>query len=599
VESFEAGKALFLEGLKALEALDYKSAESKFLESLKIVPDRVSTLTNLSTAQIRLGKYEEAERIAGRLVQIAESNCETWLNVGLIEGYKNNLGKALECFGRAIELKPDYAEAWSNRGVTLNELKRYDEVVADYARAMELNPDSAFLLGDLIYAKLRICDWTDHQAEKEKLVRKVHLRERVSAPFAVVALQDSEETNLIAARTWVSAKFPGNLHNQMALVDSHYSQDEEKIRLGYFSADFHNHATAYLMAEFFELHDRTRFELVAFSFGPGSSDESRQRLLKAFDKFIDVRGQSDMEIADLSRRLGISIAVDLKGHTHDCRTGIFANRAAPLQVNYLGYPGSMGAEYMDYIIADRMVIPESNRHCFVEKIVYLPNCYQVNDRKRTISNRKFTRFDLGLPEDEFVFCCFNNNYKITPAAFDRWMRILWKVEGSVLWLFEDNPLARGNLVKEASSRGVTEDRLVFAKRMNLAEHLARLRLADLFIDTLPYNAHTTASDALWVGLPVITQVGNTFAGRVAASLLYAVDLPELVVGTDDEYEDLAVGLARDPRRLEKIRQKLSQNRSTTALFDTPLVTQHIEAGYLEMYRRHENGLPPDDIYVGT
>jgi len=667
VETFEAAKALFLEGLEALKALDYKLAEGKFLESLRRWPDRVSTLTNLSTAQIRLGKYKEAEKVAERLLQLAESNCETWLNIGLIEKHKNNPEDALECFerairirpdyveawfnrgvtlyelkryeealthyARAIELKPDYAEAWSNRGVTLyelkryeealthyaraielkpddaefwsnrgvtlNALKRYDEVVADYTRAIELKPDSAFLLGDLIYAKLRICDWRDYQAEKEELVRKVQLRQRVSIPFAVVALQESEETNMVAARIWVSAKFPVDRGNQTAPFIINTVQDEGKIRLGYFSSDFHNHATSYLMAEFFELHDRKRFELVAFSFGPECNDESRQRLKSTFDKFVDVRSKSDREVAELSRRLGIRIAVDLKGHTYDSRTGIFACRAAPLQVNYLGYPASMGAGYMDYIIGDRTVIPESNRSCFTEKIVYLPDCYQVNDRKRMISDRKFTRIDLGLPEDGFVFCCFNNNYKITPAAFDRWMRILRKVEGSVLWLFEDNPSARGNLVREASSRGVTEDRLVFAKRMNLAEHLARLRLADLFIDTLPYNAHTTASDALWVGLPVITQVGDTFAGRVAASLLYAVGLPELVVSSDDEYEDLAVRLASDARRLEQIRQKLSQNRSTTALFDTPLVTQHIEAGYLEMYRRHENGLPPDDIYVGT
>ena len=299
----------------------------------------------------------------------------------------------------------------------------------------------------------------------------------------------------------------------------------------------------------------------------------------------------------LARSLEIDIGVDLKGFTEDARTNIFAMRAAPIQVNYLGYPGTMGADYIDYLIADSTVIPASYRPHYTEKIVYLPNSYQPNDRKRQISDKMFTRSELGLPQEGFVFCCFNNNYKITPDVFDSWMRILEHVEGSVLWLLEDNEIAARNLKKEASVRGIDPDRLVFAPRMALPDHLARHRMADLFLDTLPYNAHTTASDALWAGLPVLTQIGETFAGRVAASLLNAMHLPELITTARDAYEALAVELATNPAKLASIKRKLTDHRLTTPLFDTELFTKHIEAAYTTMYERYHADLPPDHIYV--
>jgi predicted O-linked N-acetylglucosamine transferase (SPINDLY family) len=351
------------------------------------------------------------------------------------------------------------------------------------------------------------------------------------------------------------------------------------------------------MAELFEQHDKSRFELTAFSFGPDKQDAMRGRVSAAFEKFIDVRSVSDVDVAMQARSLGLDIALDLKGFCQDSRTGIFALRAAPVQVNYLGYPGTMGAEYIDYLIADATLIPEEHQRHYSEKIVYLPHCYQANDTKRPISDKAVTRQGMGLPQAGFVFCCFNNNFKIVPGVFDCWMRILKQVEGSVLWLLEDNAKAADNLRREAEARGVNRARLVFARRLPLPEHLARHRLADLFLDTLPCNAHTTASDALWAGLPVLTSIGETFAGRVAASLLSGVLLPELAARTLEDYERLAVDLATNPGRLAEVRHRLAGNRLTAPLFDIQLFTRHIEAAYVAMFERYRANLPPAHIHV--
>jgi predicted O-linked N-acetylglucosamine transferase (SPINDLY family) len=397
-----------------------------------------------------------------------------------------------------------------------------------------------------------------------------------------------------AAEIWISNRHPISA----ALPAIPKRPAHEKIRVGYFSADYYNHVVMHLMAELFERHDRSKFELIAFSFGAESNDDMRRRTAKSFDDFIDVRNKSDKDVALLSRDLEVDIAVDLMGFTANGRPGIFALRAAPIQVNYLGYSGTMGADYIDYIIADSIVIPENSKQYYCEKIVYLPNSYQVNDCKRSISEKAFTRAELGLPPMGFVFCCFNSNYKITAQVLDCWIRILKKVEGSVLWLFESDAKAASNLRQKVLTSGVNPERLIFAKRVPLlGEHLARYRSADLFLDTLPYNAHATASDALWVGLPVLTCLGETFAGRVAASLLSATDLPELVTTTPEAYEVLAIELATHPDRLKAIKQKLAKNRLTAPLFDSELFTKHIQTAYIAMYERYHAGLAPSDIYV--
>jgi protein O-GlcNAc transferase len=375
------------------------------------------------------------------------------------------------------------------------------------------------------------------------------------------------------------------------------SYKHDRIRIAYVSSDFRSHATSYLIAGMIESHSREKFDVTGIALQPEDPSEIGQRMKRAFGQFIDVSGRTDEETARLIRELEIDIAIDLNGHTRNGRAAIFAHRAAPLQVNYLGFPGTMGADYIDYLIADHTLIPTSSQPYYEEKIIYLPNSYQANDRTRPISSKVFTRADCKLPEDRFVFCCFNGAFKILPDVFDRWMRILSQVNGSVLWLLDDNETAASNLKKEAVKRGISAERLVFAARTSLADHLARHRLADLFLDTLPCNAHTTASDALWAGLPVLTQIGESFAGRVAASLLNAIGLPELITTTPKAYEELAVELAANPERLSAIKSRLASNRLTTPLFDIQRFTRHIEAAYTAIYERHQANLPPDNIDV--
>jgi predicted O-linked N-acetylglucosamine transferase (SPINDLY family) len=478
----------------------------------------------------------------------------------------------------------------------LNDLKQHQAAVESFNSAVFLRPGYEFLHGTRLHTKMCICDWTDAGIQIKELARKVECAEKACPPFPFSALDTSPALQRKAAEVWANEKAPFNAE----LGDIAKRRRGQKIRIGYFSMDFGNHPVALLTAGLFESHDRSQFEVYAFSFGFEKTGEIRSRLEAAFDMFIDVKDKSDREIAMLARQMNIDIAIDLAGFTSGSRTGIFAMRCAPIQVNYLGYPGTMGAHYIDYLVADKTLIPQASQKHYCEKIVYLPDTYMANDSKRPISDKNFTREELGLPQAGFVFCCFNNNYKITPETFDGWMRILSQVEGSVLWLSENNSVASSNLRKEAQQRGVNPQRLVFAQKLPLlGEHLARHRAADLFIDTLPFNAHTTASDALWAGLPVLTCTGEAFASRVAASLLNAIGVPELITSRQEDYEALAIELASQPEKLKAIRQKLQRNRLTTPLFDTALFTRNLEQAYAQMFERYQAGLQPQHMQVST
>ena len=444
----------------------------------------------------------------------------------------------------------------------------------------------------LLLSKLRICDWTNLPAETGQLLAMVRAGKPLSLPYAIVAIASSPAEQLQCARRYVQEQpaYPPLWQGEA------YAHD--RLRVAYLSADFNEHPTAYLTAGLFEHHDRSRFEITALSFGQNDNSPPRRRLEAAFEHFIDVRDNSDQEIAALMRRSEIDIAVDLMGFTKDNRLGVLARRAAPVQVNYLGYPGTTGAPYMDYILADATVIPEDHDAFYAERVVRLPGTYQINDNRRAMSQRTLTRGECGLPQDAFVFCCFNNPQKIMPEIFAIWMRLLRATEGSVLWLYAGNAKAAANLRREAEQRGVAPERVILAPKAEVADHLARLRLADLCLDTLPYNAHTTASDALWAGLPVLTCLGESFAGRVAASLLRAIGLDALITHTLGEYETLALRLARDPACLTTLKDRLIRNRDTCLLFDTQRATRHIEAAYLtmaEIARRHEQ---PRSFNVG-
>lgn len=568
-------------------------ALASFERALKIKPELAAAHNNRGTALLDLKRPEEALASCELALRIAPGLADACNNRGnALLGLKRP-EEALASYERALKIRPDYADACNNHGNVLLDLKRPEEALASYERALKLKPDCDFLYGAWLGTRLRLSDWTDFQSDISVLLNKVACGEKAAQPFDFLALSSSSPLQRKAAEIWAREKFP----MRDALREHSRRSRHGKIRIGYFSADYHNHATMYLLAEVFEKHDRSKFEVIAFSFGPNKTDEMRERVTAAFDEFIEVRNRSDEDVARLSRELEVDIAVDLKGYTQDSRPGIFASRAAPLQVNYLGYPGTMGVEYIDYMIADSTLVPEAEQHHYSEKIAYLPDSYQANDTRRRISDRAFTREECGLPKAGFVFCCFNSNYKISPATFDGWIRILKQVEGSVLWLLEENARAAGNLAREAGLRGCNPERLIFAKRLPLSEHLARYRLADLFLDTLPCNAHTTASDALWAGLPVLTCMDQAFASRVAASLLNAIRLPELVASTQAGYEARAIELATNPEKLGQMAQRLAHNRDTTPLFDTPRFIRHLERAYTEMYERYQADLPPDHIHV--
>ncbi len=577
----------------ALNQLD--EALASYDCAIAIKPNYAEAFCDSGNVLQQLKRMDEALARYGCAVKLKPDYENAYLSIGNAFKELARLDDALAMFDRAIAINPDYAEAYANRGNLFKDLKRLGEALNSYERAIAIKPGFSFLFGTLIHTRHQVCDWDGYETDKERLEAALESRQESAPSFVAATIFDAPRLQRIAAEVWTHSRCPAR--DTLGPIASRPRKD--RIRLGYYSADFHDHATCCLMAELFELHDKDRFELYAFSFGPDTQDAMRKRVALAFDKFIDVRGVSDIAIARMSRELEIDIAIDLKGYTQDSRPGIFSYRCAPVQVNYLGYPGTMGADYIDYLIADETLIPESARLHYSEKIAYLPHSYQVNDTKRVISDRAFTRSELGLPTDGFVFCCFNNNFKITPQTFDRWMRILKSVEGSVLWLLEDNPHATRNLKKEAAARGVDPGRLIFGGRLALPEHLARQNLADLFLDTLPCNAHTTASDALWAGLPVLTLIGNSFAGRVAASLLGAMELPELIATTAEDYERLAIELASDPSKLGAIKDKIATNRMRAPLYNTALFTRHLEKAYTQMHERYLDGWAPDHLFVSN
>ena len=571
----------------------HDEALGSYDKALAIRPDYAEALYNRGNVLQNLRRHDEALASHDKGLAIRPDWAEALNNRGSVLKELGRHDEALASYDKAIALKPDYAEAHISRGNVLNELSRPAEALESFDKAISLKPDFQFLLGHLLFAKRWICDWNNLALQVAQLFYKIERSEKVSPPFPLLALSNSPKLQLYASKLYANARHPVN----PILPDIASRKRHDKISIGYFSGDFRQHPVALLVAGLFENHDRSRFEVTAFSFGPNTNDDMEQRISRACDGFFNIRNRSDTDAASLARALRVDIAVDLSGFTLGCRPGIFSMRAAPIQVNYLGYPGTMGIEYYDYLIADRTLIPDTDRSYYTEKIAYLPNTYQPNDLSRCVSGGALTRIEVGLPDDGFVFCCFNNNFKISPTIFDSWMRILKQVDGSVLWLLEDNVTATDKLRKEVKIRGVDPARLIFAKRISLPDHLARHRLADLFLDTLPYNAHTTASDALWAGLPVLTRAGGTFAARVAASLLKAIELPELITSTVVEYERLAVYLAKNPQELAIIRRKVANNRLTTPLFDVQCFSKHIEAAYSKMYERYQAGLSPEHIHV--
>jgi predicted O-linked N-acetylglucosamine transferase (SPINDLY family) len=561
-------------------------------QAITLAPRYAEAYNNLAIVLTELKLFEKALQNCDKSIELKPDFEDAYLNRGVVLQGLKRLNESVLSYEQAIKLRRDYAEAIVNRGYILRELKRFDEALLSFFQVLELKPYYDYLFGDFLHAKMHICDWHEFESNIIKLKQRISEGNKSSSSFCVLTFADSLSIQRKASEIWINDKHPFD----KSLGSIFKSSRKEKIKIGYYSADFREHPVSYLTAEFFELHSKNNFELIAFYSESPDSSNMHKRVSSAFDKFIDIRFISDQDVAQLSRDIGIDIAVDLTGMTANERAGIFSYRAAPIQLSYIGYLGTMGAEYYDYLIADKTIIPADSQDYYSEKIIYLPS-YQVNDSKRVISEKNFTRAELNLPEVGFVFCCFNNTYKITPHTFDGWMRILAAVPHSVLFLYADNKWAEENLKMEAQKRGVSQIRLVFGARIDRSDYLARYRVADLFLDTLPYNAGTTASDALWAGLPVLTCMGKTFCSRVAASLLSAIELPELITTTQVQYEAAAVELATNPTKLKAIKDKLERNRLTTALFDTSSFTKNIEDAYTQIYERYQTDLPPDHIYT--
>lgn len=568
--------------LRDLKHLD--EALASYDRAIALKPNYAEAYSNRGKVLWDLRRRHEALASYAKAIALKPDYADAYNNLGNTLRDLGRLAEALASYDKAIALQPGYAEAHSNRGGALADLKRYEEARESYAAALAIEPDLVAARMGIWPVAQAICDWALIAKHVGALTDDSL---RAATPFALLVHCDDPEAHFRCARLFVHDKVP----TEPRPLWTGTTRRHDKIRVAYVSADFREHAVATLIAGLIEAHDRSRFEVIGVSLGSEEQGAMRRRLTAAFDQFHSVRDESDLAVATLMHRLEIDIAVDLLGYTRDTRPGILSHRPAPIQVNYLGYPGTMAATFIDYVIADPIVLPFDQQPFYTEQIVHLPESYQVNDAKRLIAERTPSRDEAGLPEHDFVFCCFNNNFKINPPVFEIWMRLLRSVDGSVLWLLRDNALAERNLRNEAAARGIAPARLVFADRVPVDQHLARHRLADLFLDTLPYNAHTTASDALWAGLPIVTCKGHAFAGRVAASLLHAVGLPELVTDNPQAYEAMALRLATDATWLAGLRTRLTQNRLTCPLFDTDRSRRHIEKAYtrmIELWQQHES-----------
>ena len=627
--NFIEAKNLFLLGLDSINRKNYIQAEKYLSESYSIIPNRISILINYSVVLIKLNKINDAINILNKakaleidneLIYLNLSNAynelknttdaikyiniaikinpkfeQGYLNLGLILKNDRQFEESLNAFSKAINLNAGYAEAYLARGQLYEQLKMFELALDDYLKAFELNPELDILLGQLLFLQLSICCWINYEKFSTFLLDRISEGHKCSNSFTVLSLTDSLKIHQKASEVWVGLSPEINFD-----INSFKHDSKNKISIAYYSADFKEHPVGYLLAELIELHDRDKFNIFGISLESWPQSPINMRLRRAFDQFIEVNTMTDLQIAELSKNLKVDIAIDLQGHTHGNRFGIFNNRAAPIQVNFLGYPGTLGSNFIDYIIADNNLIPEYSKEFYNEKICYLPASYMPFDNKKKVSSKSFTRRDLGINEDCFIFASFNNSYKINPDLFVSWMRILGIVDKSILLLSAHNNLIVSNLKNEAIKNSINPERLVFLERLqNVEDHLERQKVADLMLDTFPYNGHTTTIDALWSGVPVLTLQGEGFHARVASSLLYTVGLTELIVTTQRDYELKAIEMGFNSDKLQVIRSKLSENKVSSLLFNTPLYTKNLEEAFDLMFIRLKHGLPPEDLNVNV
>jgi len=538
------------------------------------------------------GKLEEAIEAYNKALSLKPDYVEAYINIGVTFYEQGKLEEALEAYKKALAIKPDYAAGYNNMGNALKDQGKLEEAIIAYNKVLSIKPDYAPARAQKLHQQAIICDWDKVKDELPSLA-DLGIHGEAVPPFTLLSLEDDPYRHRLRSENYAKKKFSQSTITNFVAP----SQKPKRLRIGYFSADFKEHPVAQLIAKVIETHDRESFEIYGYSIGPVTHDKMRRRLMNGFDVFHDLKDINSQDIALLAQDDKIDIAVDLMGYTENSRSGIFAFRAAPIQVNYLGYPGTMGSGLFDYIIADQNLIPNESQKYYTEKPIYLPHHYQAQDNTLHISDLTPSKSELGLPSDGFIFCAINNAYKITPCEFNIWMRLLHNVDGSVLWLLESNKWVKANLIKEAFKRGIPSERLVFAQRVPHEKYLAQFRQADLYLDTFNYNAGATASNALWAGLPVLTKLGRGYTARMAGSLIASVGLSELITNNETEYEKLALELAANPEKLASIKQKLEINRLSKPLFNTELFTKHLEDGYQKAYQRYFEGKKAAAIYV--
>ena len=567
-----------------------------FNNSINLNPNSKESYINLGDIYLKLNRFEQAIINYKKSIVLFEELPEIYNNLGTAHYNLNQIDSAIENYEKAILLDKSYISAYINLGNLYKETNKLKDSIICHEKALSLNSKSEFLFGTILNTKMMICDWSSFDNNIKNLEKSILRKEKVIRPFASLSIFDNPKLHKLVAENFSDHYFPDLNYKFSRKIKA----NNLKIKVGYYSSDFNeNHPVSHLLSDLFEKHNKIEFEIYAFSFKETHfADKIRKKFTLDFDHFFNVENKSDLEIVELSRSLNIDIAIDLNGHTQNSRTMIFSLKVAPIQVNFLGYPGTMGSTYYDYILTDKTVLPRENNKNFLEKIIYLPDSYLINPAMRKISNKNFSRASLELPEQSFVFCCFNNSYKILPSIFVSWINIIKNVEKSILWLAETNNEAKKNLLNTASLSGLEPNRIIFAKREELIEdHLVRYKMADLFLDTFPFNGHTTACDALYLGVPLLTITGKSIASRVGASLLTNLDVKELITYNNNDYEEKAIFLAKNPNKLNLIQEKILKNKVIKPLFNSKLSTIFLEKGYKEIYFKYKSGIIPHSFEV--
>ena len=584
-------QAMHLLGIIFFQQKDYDQGIQFIEKSLQINNKNYSALNNLGNIFLELKKYPEAIEKYKKALNLNKNYTAAIYNLGNVYKATSKYKIALEYYYKAIISDPKFFDAYYDYAELLERTGRTEDALIYYSKLLELSPEYPYLLGSIARSKLSICEWKSLDEEIEKIKNNLFNKKIINA-FDILLITDSLEHQTKAIKQYSEDKFPSTA----AVIDLK-QENNNKIKIGYYSSDFSNHAVGYSIVQLFEFHNKKKFEVYAFYFGK-KNDETTKKISKECKEFIDVSNISDFELINLSKKIGINIAINLNGFTSNSRTKIFSNRISPIQINALGYPSTMMVSYMDYIIADQVVIPEKNQKFFKEKIIYLPSFYQISNDKKKISNKNYTYKDFNLPSDKFIFCCFNNILKINPNIFSLWMKILKKNENSVLWLKSNKTNVIKNLKLEADKCRVESDRIIFANKLESSEdYLASYKLADLFLDTFPYNAHVTGCDALYSGLPILTLCGESFASRVGASLLNTLNMNELIAYSETEYVNKAYNLSINKKKIKELKQELSNPLTISKLFNSKLYVEKIETAYIEILEGLKNKNTPKNIYI--